>query len=189
MFNNTLQKRTPLLTSHFSADDRDTAAPHGKFGLRLTPLNLEDAPRLSKSKRRHNASLDSSLLEAPIRPQIQQLRKGELGPEICQRREDGPITRKKQKIALSEASISSHSATSGPATEIFEKRPRHKTREDKYEPKRKGKKSRKTGEEEMTRKKREKRGNRKKAVKKAGEDVMQSFKSKSIGQDRLTVSD
>jgi hypothetical protein len=49
------------------------------------------------------------------------------------------------------------------------------------------KKRSKDGEERIPRKKREKKGDRKKAAKKAGEDLMINFSSKSIGQERLTV--
>lgn len=71
--------------------------------------------------------------------------------------------------------------------ETFEKRARHKTREDRYEPKAKEDKTKKTGETKRTvTKSAKKKSNRK--PKKDGEELMRDFTSKSIGQDRLTVS-
>ncbi|KUJ24030.1 uncharacterized protein LY89DRAFT_553327, partial [Mollisia scopiformis] len=68
----------------------------------------------------------------------------------------------------------------------FERRARHKTREDKYEPRKVDKKVKKDGTERKPRKKIEK-SDRKKAARKSGEDLMNNFSSKSIGQDRLTI--
>lgn len=71
--------------------------------------------------------------------------------------------------------------------ETFEKRKRHKTREDRYEPAKKIKKSCPDVKKKKNKHKKEKRGDRRKAAKKAGEDLIRKFSSKSIGNDRLTV--
>ncbi|KAH8602601.1 hypothetical protein B0O99DRAFT_499007, partial [Bisporella sp. PMI_857] len=69
--------------------------------------------------------------------------------------------------------------------EAFEKRPRHKTREDLYEPKKKDSGIYPT--EKLIKKKPEKKGDRRKVAQKSGEDLMNNFSSKSIAQDRLTM--
>lgn len=70
--------------------------------------------------------------------------------------------------------------------EIFEKRARHKTREDRYESKKQEKLKTKDGEK-ITRTKRVKRGDAARAARKAGADLISNFTSKNIGQERLTV--
>ncbi len=75
-----------------------------------------------------------------------------------------------------------------PRVETFEKRTRYKTREDRYDPQKD--KHVKRGDEDKRRKKKKQAENqRKKASKKAGEDLMWKFSSKSVSQERLTVSD
>lgn len=96
--------------------------------------------------------------------------------------------RKKQRLASSDSGVSSHLASPAPPKETFEKRPRHKTREDKYEPKKKEKEEKnRVSEGKSSRKKREKSGDRRKAAKKAGDELIQNFSSKNIAQDRLTI--
>ncbi len=70
--------------------------------------------------------------------------------------------------------------------EIFEKRKRHKTKEDRYEVK---EKKRKTDDEKEVKKRSKpfKRSDAAKATRAAGEDLIRSFKSDKIAQDRLTV--
>ncbi|KAH8648968.1 hypothetical protein BGZ60DRAFT_341503, partial [Tricladium varicosporioides] len=64
---------------------------------------------------------------------------------------------------------------------VFEKRARHKTREDRYEPKEATKK------EGRHMSKWEKKSYRRRTAKKTGEDLMSNFTSKNIGQERLTI--
>jgi hypothetical protein len=71
--------------------------------------------------------------------------------------------------------------------EIFEKRLRHKTREDRYKLKNKKEKPIDKDGEDRPRTKRVKRGDAAKAAKTAGKKLMNSFASKSISKDRLTV--
>lgn len=92
------------------------------------------------------------------------------------------------KRRKAEPSNSVTSANSSAHHETFEKRARHKTREDRYEPKKGGRKFDKDDREKRPRKKREKKGDKKKTAKKAGEDLVNNFSSKSIAQERLTVS-
>ena len=74
------------------------------------------------------------------------------------------------------------------AGRTFERRPRHKTREDKYEPKKKEKKRNEASVDKSSSRKREKKNGRKKAAKKPGDELIQNFSSNNISQDRLTVS-
>lgn len=176
-----------LLTSHFSDQEWNRVA-HAEYPSRRTPRNLAIAPGPSKRKRKHDSSSDSSLLEVPIRPQSHQWKQDDPRSISPRRPENQPTTpRKKQKVASSDSGLSSHPATPSPPKETFEKRARHKTREDRYEPRKKEKRQGKIAVEKSSRKKREKRGDRKKAARKAGEELMQNFSSKSIAQDRLTV--
>lgn len=141
-------------------------------------------------KRKHNTSSDSSLLEAPIgpKPKWQPRTISHLQTGYPAREEEPAQPRKKQKTKNSVSGTSASSVSLTPKKETFEKRARHKTREDRYEPKEKVKKCRNDEECKRPRKKREKKGDRKRAAKKAGEDLMRNFSSKSIGQNRLTVS-
>jgi len=101
-----------------------------------------------------------------------------------------PFHFRKRKVESSSSASEreDHSALQSSTKEVFEKRTRHKAREDLYEPIKKYKSSRKDSEEKSRRKKKEKKSDRRKAAKRAGEDLMHNFSSKSIGQDRLTVS-
>jgi hypothetical protein len=94
----------------------------------------------------------------------------------------------KKPEALSLSSDDSQSESHRPQRiETFEKRSRRKTREDRYESK---KKSKHVVEENKTAKKKTikvKRGDAAKASRKAGEDLINSFRSKNVAQDRLTV--
>jgi hypothetical protein len=127
------------------------------------------------------------LLEVPVRKRPQPPRRSDLKTEPPVEEEESDRPRKKPKTVVSVAGTSTSSASPTPKQETFERRARHKTREDLYEPKKKVKKRSKDGEERSPRKKREKKGDRKKAAKKAGEGLMRNFSSKSIGQERLTV--
>jgi hypothetical protein len=110
--------------------------------------------------------------------------KGE--PKPLPERRGKPVSQrlKKRKISDSdsESSINSYSHH-----ETFQKRDRHKTREDRYEPKKRKHRSGTHDEARKWKKKREKRGDKTKASKKAAEDLMTNFSSKSVSQERLTV--
>lgn len=156
------------------------------FERRLAALQEDAVPRPHKRRRRHNPSSDSSLLQVPERKRSQHL-KEETRLAFSEGLQEHPSPPpKNHRTVSSDAEQSSESATKHHIKEIFEKRPRHKTREDLYETK-KAKKHTEDGDVKIARKKREKKGDRSKAAKKAGEDLMQNFSSKSIAQERLTV--
>jgi hypothetical protein len=141
----------------------------------------------TRGKRRHNSSSDSSLLGPPTRLKSQQLVKEVSRRAASDPQEDGSTPpRKKQRIASSDSGIPIPSSVSSNAVQqSFEKRARHKTREDRYEPK-KETKSKKARGGKSSKKKREKSSQ--KAGRKSGTDLVHNFSSKSISQDRLTVS-
>jgi hypothetical protein len=140
-------------------------------------------------KWRHNSSSDSSLPEPHTRPKSQQLVTEVSRRAAFDRQEDGSTPpRKKQRIATSDSGIPSPSSVSSNAVQqSFEKRARHKTLEDRYEPKKKDTKSKQARGGKSSKKKREK-SSQKRAGRKSGADLVHNFSSKSIGQDRLTVS-
>lgn len=144
----------------------------------------------TRGKRRRHSSSDSSLLEMPTKHKVEVLNREQKVPPALKVRETSiPLRRKRKAESSSSASErEDHSALQTSPKEVFEKRTRHKTREDLYEPNEKHKSSKKDSEEKLRRKKKEKKSGRRKAAKKAGEDLMHNFSSKSIGQDRLTVS-
>jgi hypothetical protein len=142
-----------------------------------------------KGKRCHRSSSDSSLLEPVAKPEPK-LREEEEPKRRHIERRDKPKEEQSAKRKAPELSTSS-SASSNVRQETFEERGRHKTREDHYEPTKKKHKANKRDMpdvERKSRKKREKRGDRKKESKKAAENLMSHFSSKSVGQERLTVS-
>lgn len=175
-------------TDLFLDDDQDRALHAGIAASRHAGYVLQDLLGPERGKRRHNSSSDSSLLEIPVRTRTGQAKKDNPRPAMPEPQKDKPTSRKKQKVDSSNSEVSSQTTSPTAAKETFEKRPRRKTREDRYEPKRKETHPKKTDEEMATNRKRLKRCDRGKAAKKAGEELMQNFSSKSIGRERLTVS-
>ncbi|KAG0650761.1 hypothetical protein D0Z07_2736 [Hyphodiscus hymeniophilus] len=135
-----------------------------------------------KQKRRHRSSSDSSLIEPVLKPEPN-LRKNELKPHVEKREEPVSHQAKKRKDASSE---SESTAESHARRENFTKRDRHKTRDDRYEPRKKKHKSDKQDGERNPKKRREKKGDKGRASKKAGEELMNKFSSEKVSQDRLT---
>ncbi|OBT66656.1 hypothetical protein VE03_03870 [Pseudogymnoascus sp. 23342-1-I1] len=95
---------------------------------------------------------------------------------------------KKHKQPASSTTDDSQSESDQPRRkETFEKRSRHKTKEDRYE----SKKTRQhAAEDDKPAKKKVikvKRGDAAKASRKAGEDLINGFRSKHVAQDRLTM--
>ena len=162
---------------------------HIETGPRYPVLDAKQTCQPLRRKRKHHTSSDSSLLEVCVRPKLDPPTGSDLESEHAAQREVSDRTRKRRRTEgfVSEA-ITSASISSTPKQETFEKRARHKTREDRYESKKTAGKRAEDGHDKKPRKKKEKRGDRKKAAKKAGEDLMRNFSSKSIGQERLTVS-
>lgn len=74
-----------------------------------------------------------------------------------------------------------------PVKETFEKRKRHKTREDRYQVLDPGREKVAEVEVKRTTSRRAKRGDRRKAVGKARKEVIGNFTSSKFGQERLTV--
>jgi hypothetical protein len=170
-----------------TAEREDGASKnHLPFGNFTHPqFGLEENDGRRKPKRRHNSSSDSSLLEAPVRPKSRSLLVKEVNNKSPETPQQGQKHHKKRKAEPAELDISSLSSLPSTPKETFDKRPRHKTKEDRYEPKKKHAKSEKTAEKKRS--KLEKKGDRKNAAKKAGEDLIRNFTSKNIGQERLTV--
>ncbi|PBP22383.1 hypothetical protein BUE80_DR006729 [Diplocarpon rosae] len=158
----------------------DRRAQGAAYGLRPAAHIYEDEQISTRGKRRHRSSSDSSLLEVPIRAQTDNWKSDDPHPTMS-KRQDQPTVRKKQKMDHSDDGGSSHTSSYNPPREKFEKRARHKTREDRYEPKKKEERS------EKTEKKREKRGDRRRAAKESGEKLMQNFSSQNVARDRLTM--
>ncbi|TEY40393.1 hypothetical protein BOTCAL_0433g00030 [Botryotinia calthae] len=135
-----------------------------------------------------HTSSDSFLLEAskmPVvdeRSRIPQKPNGAIHGHVKERTRSHKHQR---NVPSTITSISSGSSVMQPKQETFEKRARHKTREDRYDTK--GKRDKAEAVDKPLRTRREKRGDRKKAAKKASEDLMSNFASNKIGQDRLTV--
>lgn len=72
--------------------------------------------------------------------------------------------------------------------ETFEKRARHKTNEDRYDPKKRAEKEKEKREKKEEKSKRVKKSGRQKESKIPGETLMKNFESKNVANDRLTVS-
>lgn len=130
----------------------------------------------SKGKRKRSLSVDSSILDSPVRKVMQVL--------------DTPIkshnrNRSSRDIDdMHTSGLMNGYANSPTPKKRYEKRARHKTREDRYEPKANGTKPKaKRTKATSTKKQKPTRGNAN-----VGQDLMQSFSSKSIVQERLTVS-
>lgn len=177
-----------MVSADVSRCSSDLVEPRAHIEIGLQYPTVEGALPVvpSRKKRKHHASSDSSLLEAPVGVLPQPLRGSDIKTENPTREPCSNHHRKKRKREASVFGTSISSASPNPKQEIFERRPRHKTREDRYEPKKKAKKGSKD-EERRLKKKKEKKGDRKKAAKKAGEDLMRNFSSKRISQERLTV--
>jgi hypothetical protein len=177
-----------MLTTIQEQQDRGQSA-HVKPKNGLNPQERGEGLPPIRKRKRHSSS-DSSIIAVPVRPKSQPLDKGKEETSTGERLEKATDDfRKKRRTEPSEQSSSDPFADENPPNETFERRARHKTREDKYEPKTSKKKTKEASTEKKPReKKKEKRSDRKRAAKQSGEEVMNRFSSKSIGQERLTVS-
>ncbi|KAF5867991.1 uncharacterized protein Bfra_007187 [Botrytis fragariae] len=156
-----------------------TAHRHGKSRSTVDPR--------PKSYEEH-ASSDSSLLEASRMTVVDKRTEIPQKSNTANRGHVKETTRShkhQRNVSSSITSISSRSSVMQPKQEIFEKRARHKTREDRYDTKRKSNKAEAVDKPIRTR--REKRGDRAKAARKASNDLMSNFASNKIGKDRLIV--
>ncbi|KAE8447624.1 hypothetical protein EG329_010595 [Mollisiaceae sp. DMI_Dod_QoI] len=183
------QKRAPADGRQEQEHEEKSHTAHVKPNHhRFDPQESEEALAPIRKRKRHSSS-DSSILAEPIRPKSQQFDRGKKDTSTRKRQEESVEGHcRKQRIESSESSSSDPFTSESPPKETFEKRARHKTREDKYEPKAGDKKTKKNGAEQKPRRKREKKKSEcGKTAKKSGEDLMHNFSSKSIGQDRLTI--
>lgn len=178
--------RSTVLITTLGNRQRDRKHQHSKRST-ARERKIEDPGPIRRKKRQHLSSSDTSLLE-PAPKQI--------SPRVSReehshkrRREESPLRTRKRRKAEPPESVELPQANI--RKETFEKRARHKTREDRYDPNKEKSRNRKEKEveeaEKQPRKRREKKSDKRKAAKKAGEDLMNNFSSKSIGQDRLTV--
>ncbi|KAM0128781.1 hypothetical protein ACHAP3_008169 [Botrytis cinerea] len=177
-FNAELDSSRPQKKSRYLGHDHTA---HGPVEIR----NITD-PRPKPCQ--EHASSDSSLLEASKMPVVDERTRIPQKTNAAIRGHVKERTRShksQMNVPSTVTSTSSRSSAVQPKQEAFEKRARHKTREDRYDTKRKADKSEAVDKPIRTR--REKRGDRKKAARKASEDLMNNFASNKIGQDRLTV--
>lgn len=175
-----------LLMTATSTETQETfqRPKHSLQAFKSVAGELLDTYARPRKRRRHNSSSDSSLLEVTVQPKLpeQRLERAAQLPSVS------PKIQKKRKLVASDAGSLSQR---GSHRETFEKRARYKTREDLYESKEKKEKKKREsdiGEDRKPKAKRVKKGDGKKAAKKAGEDLMSNFTSKSVGHNRLTVS-
>lgn len=132
-------------------------------------------------------SSDSSLLNVSTAPVVKERTKIPNRSRATEHGEDVTRSHKHRKnLPSTTTSGASRSSVVQPKRETFEKRARHKTREDRYDMKKRITKAEAT--EKPIKRRREKRGDRKKAARRASEELMNNFASNKIGQDRLTVS-
>ena len=156
-------------------------------GLQLQPAHLVDHEPERRRQRNHGPSSDSSLLGSPPKKRTRMMDCQEPSPRKPLRE---PFERRnqtqRQESPEKESQLSSELPLS-PAGEVFHKRPRHKTREDRYEPKVMGTSHQKNDETKQKRSKKTSKGREKKIRKKSGGELMNDFTSDKISNERLTV--
>lgn len=143
--------------------------------------------RTHRGKRRDSS--DSSLIQPAYEREELPQRETTIGQVVRedQTRHFSKKSKKHRQPASSTTDDSQCEPDQPQPKETFEKRSRHKTKEDRYE----SKKARKHDvEDDKPAKKKSikvKRGDAAKASKKAGEDLINGFRPKNVSQDRLTV--
>jgi hypothetical protein len=148
--------------------------------------NTEIIQDRSLPKRTRNSS-DSSILEVYNGSQISGLREKQKLATTYEPNLRKP-QHKKKRVSLSSSKASSRSILTCSPPRVFEKRSRHKTREEHYEPKT-GRGAKKSGNTKRRSRKGESRIERtQKVTKRVGMNLMENFSSKNIGHARLTVS-
>lgn len=188
----TLQRLlTPDLALPLQSDDPASRRP--TFPRFLEDKSL-DPHQLERNRSKKN---DRKKYESHVSPESSFLERGhapEANTDIVERRdgtkEDDSFeqettshigdSRKRKRSPTPSTAVRSPSRER--PKETFERRPRHKTKEDRYEPKKKTEKERKSN------RKKPKKGELTKGTKKAGETLMHNFTSKHVGNDRLTAS-
>ncbi|KFY84933.1 hypothetical protein V500_08873 [Pseudogymnoascus sp. VKM F-4518 (FW-2643)] len=150
----------------------------------------ETVPDEGRLREKRRDSTDSSLIQPAYEREEVPLREKTIG-QVTSEDRTRHISKKAKKHKQLEASSTtddSQSESDKPRRkETFEKRSRHKTKEDRYE----SKKARKhVIEDDKPAKKKVikvKRGDAAKASRKAGEDLINGFRSRNVAQDRLTM--
>lgn len=146
--------------------------------------SARDKPR----KRMLESSSDCSFLERALasdpRPQTLDMHNVVEGIDIQGLKTRRQCRKLERSVGLEGTVVS---LSINPQVESFEKRRRHKTREDRYEPKRALVNPKSQVNREKKREKKEKAKSRRKVPRNTGEDLMHQFSSKSVGLDRLTV--
>ncbi|KFZ03909.1 hypothetical protein V502_10562 [Pseudogymnoascus sp. VKM F-4520 (FW-2644)] len=150
----------------------------------------ETVPDEGRHREKRRNSTDSSLIQPAYEREEVPLRETTIG-QVTSEDRTRHISKKAKKHKQLEASSTtddSQSESDQPQRkETFEKSSRHKTKEDRYE----SKKTRKhvVEDDQPTKKKttKVKRGDAAKASRKAGEELINGFRSKNVAQDRLTI--
>ena len=157
-------------------------APFRSFASRSADMQPDPKPESHRRKRRKKSSSSASYLEPRVYPnasnEVEEARKS-LEPKQGQHR--------KQHTHLDLTSHASSTTIHSPEkpAKTYERRSRHKTREDHYDLQ----KNRKRDEtKEAKPKARDKPKKKRKGVEKSGGTLMQKFSAKNVDTDRLTVS-
>lgn len=100
---------------------------------------------------------------------------------------DGQDRSYKSGSGMSESGPDAATSPEGP-TKQYGRRPRHKTKDDKYEVKQPGRKSEKHKGKKEKRDAKAKQGKKRKRKERSGDALMHTFSAPNVAQDRLTVS-
>lgn len=191
-----------LMSNHQGEQSRLTRQDQGRPNARSKQAaisQLQSLPKTSnhrghrpeRPKRRHarpkrHASSDSSFLQPIGSPQPSREPSRVLPGDIGKKLSKAQQSNHKRNRSLSN-SVSSEAELPQPV-EVFHKRQRHKTKEDRYETKARKTKSKCEEKSAKPNSRKPKRGDATKISRAAGEQLMRSFASNKIAQDRLTVS-
>lgn len=177
----------------------ETSAHRPKFpqflqtkGHNHQQLEMEDVDKRGRRKYDLEVSSESSFLERGHAPltKADKTRKEQASKEDdISEQEEVPRQEERRKRRRSPSPNTEVSPIKdNKREEIFEKRARHKTKEDRYDPKKRAEKEREKMEKKEKKSKRAKKGDRRKESKMPGETLMKNFESKNLANDRLTVS-
>lgn len=139
--------------------------------------------RTLRKRQRRNSSSDSSLLVASITTELDSPGRENMSSKYRQEKKPQSHPRIGHETVASEKEASRKSIN---REETFEKHPRRKTRHDRYDPKDWKSKPELHRQEKRQRTRGGKKSDKKRAGRKSGEDLMHSFSSKYVAQDRLT---
>ena len=175
-----------------SADDRGLAerlnlhAPFRAFAGREPKQQFEEHNLGDKKRRRYDFS-SSPLLQPAELLETESSRRGLSDDEALAK------SHKRKRILLDQSSQASESlvvveSLHKEPTKSYERRPRHKTKNDKYELKQDGKrpsKRKKKSEESTTNV--PKKGKKRKRKERSGDALMHNFSAPNVAQNRITV--